>query len=161
MSNRIIKRIDSDEEVVTIKNILFIYLFFFIPSIILLISCLLYIHESQIIRTNPLLIFGGLGILLCFFDFAMVFLPMYRFIENKYNNNSISFNRDYIISTIIFILIGSLIFTCSILVIYFSTINLDFEQDDTRQTLIACVVCIGVFTLLQCFLFLLLLFFQI
>ena len=148
MSNRIIKRIDSDEEVVTIKYILFIYFLISIPSIILLISCLVYIHKSQIIRTTVLIIFGSLGILLSFFDVAMVILPMYRFIENKYNNNSISFNRDYIITTLLFILIGSLIFTCSVLVIYFSKINLDAE--DTRQTLIACVVCIVVFTILQC-----------
>ena len=150
MSNRIIKRIDSDEEVVTIKNILFIYLFYFILSIILLISCLVFIYESQIIRVNPLLIFGGLGILLSLIDvYFLLCLPMYRFIANYSDNQSISLN-DYIYSTLIFILIGSIIFTCSVLVIYFSTINLDFEQDDTRQTLIACVVCIVVFTILQC-----------
>lgn len=119
---------------INMKDILIDYLCFFIPSIIILVSCLLYIYESPDMRKSVLTMFYVFGIILSVIDIFMLILP--------------SIMRNTIYSRILFFILGSLIFTCSVLIIYFSKIQLDAEQD-TRKTLIICVVFIGVFTILN------------
>jgi hypothetical protein len=119
---------------IDMKDILFDYLCFFIPSIIILVSCLLYIYKSPDMSKSVLIMFYVFGIILSVIDIFMLILP--------------TIMRNTIYSRILFFILGSLIFTCSVLIIYFSKINLDAEQD-TRKTLIICVVFIGVFTIVN------------
>jgi hypothetical protein len=117
------------------KDIFFIYLCFFIPSIILLIACLCYIYTSQVLDVPTLTMFYIFGILLSIIDLRTLCLP--RCMETT---TTMSIN-------IVFFILGTITFTCSVLIIYFSKIQLDAEQD-TTTTLIICVVFIVIFAIL-------------
>lgn len=116
------------------KDILFIYLSFLFPSIIILIACLCYIYTSQVLDDTYLIMFYVFGILLSIFD--LLTLSLHRCMETT--TMSIK---------IVFFILGTITFTCSVLIIYFSKIQLDAEQD-TTTTLIICVVFIVIFAIL-------------
>jgi hypothetical protein len=114
------------------RNLIVEYLCFFIPSIIILIVCLCYIYTSQVLDYTTLIMFYIVGILLSIIDLLTLCLP--RCMETT---TTIS-------SKIKFFILGTITFTCSVLIIYFSKIQLDAEQD-TTTTLIICVVFIVIF----------------
>jgi hypothetical protein len=119
------------------KDIFFIYLCFLFPSIIILIACLCYIYTSQVLDDTYLKMFYVFGILLSIIDLLTLSLP--RCMETT-TTTTMSIK-------IVFFILGTITFTCSVLIIYFSKIQLDAEQD-TTTTLIICVVFIVIFAIL-------------
>jgi len=117
------------------RNVIVEYLCFFIPSIIILIVCLCYIYTSQVLDYTTLIMFYVFGILLSIIDLLTLCLP-----GCMETTTTIS-------TKIKFFILGTITFTCSVLIIYFSKIQLDAEQD-TTTTLIICVVFIGIFAIL-------------
>jgi hypothetical protein len=115
------------------RNLIVEYLCFLFPSIIILIACLCYIYPQESFKSYYVLLFFYIvGILLSIIDLLTLCLP--RCMETT---TTIS-------SKIKFFILGTITFTCSVLIIYFSKIQLDAEQD-TTTTLTICVVFIVIF----------------
>jgi len=124
------------------KDILFIYLFFLFPSIIILIACLCYIYTSQVLDDTYLIMFYVFGILLSIFDLLTLSLDCME------TTTTMSIK-------IVFFILGTITFTCSVLIIYFSKIKLDAEQYTTitRSICIVFIVIFAILTLYYIFIF--------
>jgi flagellar basal body-associated protein FliL len=126
----------KEEPPVDTKDIVIIlYLILFLLNLIFLICCLLYLSESQSRQDNVLEFFYYVGIILSIIDLFTLGLP--EFIATMFYK-------------ILFFIYTSLNFTCSVLIIYFSKINLDALKH-TKITKIICAIFIGIFAIFSFF----------
>lgn len=99
----------------------------------MLVSCLLYIRLSPVLSD---------GVLITFYVFG-ISLSLYNVLFLADNSGADNLSRK-----ILLFFLSTLNFTCSVLLYYFSEINLD-KNEGTQKTLIICVAAILVYAIIR------------